>query len=231
MSNVRPFLDREQLALLTEQRNLPRSRAAAISFRCHVRELADDLEGAGNEGLFWAASRYTANEGTPFQPFAQVVIDRSIFSFLRGELRHRRLEAAGYVVASWGASQVFARSDDRLRAMEDGEQESLAKLERFVDLKVLAGVAALCAEAESRQREPGQGAVLAELFADLRAEVALLTATEQRIFVGVFWENKTIEDAGAAVGLPPTTAQRRLRGILGRLRKALQARGYDGTED
>jgi RNA polymerase sigma factor for flagellar operon FliA len=231
VSNVRPFLDREQLARLTEERKLPRARAESISFKCRVRELVDDLEGAGDEGLFWAAKRYTANEGTPFQPFAQVVVDRSIFSFLRRELRHRRLEAAGYVVASWGASQVFARSDDRLRALEDGEQEARAKLERFVDLKVLAGVAALCAEAEHRQRAAGQATALAELFADLRAEVALLTREEQRIFVGVYWEEKTIEEAGAEVGLPPTTAQRRLRGILGRLRAALRARGYDGTED
>lgn len=231
MSTVRPFLDREQLALLTEERKLPRARAESISFRCRVRELVDDLEGAGDEGLFWAASQYTANEGTPFQPFAQVVIDRAIFTFLRGELRHRKLEAAGYVVASWGASQVFSRSDDKLRVLEDGEQEALAKLDRFVDLRVLAGVAALCAEAESRQREAGQGAVLAGLFADLRAEVAMFSQAEQRFFVGVFWEEKSVEDAGAAVGLPSTTAKRRLRGLLGRLRKALQARGYDGTED
>jgi RNA polymerase sigma factor (sigma-70 family) len=231
MSNVRPFLDREQLALLTEERKLPRARAESISLRCRVRELVDDLEGAGDEGLFWAAKHYTANEGTKFQPFAQVVIDRSIFRFLRSEVRHRRLAAAGYVVASWGASQVFTRSDDVLRALEDGEQEALAKLERFVDLKVLAGVAALCAEAEGRQREAGQATVLAELFADLRAEVALLTRDEQHIFAAVFWEEKSVEDAGAELGLPSTTAKRRLRGILARLRAALRARGYDGTED
>lgn len=231
MNNVRPFLDREQLALLTEERKLPRSRAEWISLRSGVRELVDELEGAGDEGLFWAASQYTANEGTPFRPFAQVVIDRAIFTFLRGELRHWKLKAAGYVVASWGGSQVFARSEDGLRVLEDGEEEALAKLSRFVDLKVLAGVAALCAEVEQRRHDVERSAAFAALLTDLRKEVAELTAVERRMFIGIFWEGKTVEEAGREIGVSQATAKRRLRGLLGRLRTALQARGYDGTED
>ncbi len=157
-----------------------------------------------------------------------MVIDRAICSFLRTEMRHRRLDAAGYVLATWGSAQVPTRSIDVLRPLDDGEEEALGKLRRFVDLKVLAGAAMLCAEHERRAEETETAENLRAAMRVVRAELATYPEAEQTLFAGIFWEGLTVEEAGARAGLAKVSAKSRLRGLLGRLRKALVTAGFEG---
>ena len=82
MSNVQPLLDDEQQALVAQERTLPRARAESIAHRTRTADLVDDMESAGDEGLYWAGYRYSPVLGTPFHSFAQLLIDRSIFRLL-----------------------------------------------------------------------------------------------------------------------------------------------------
>jgi len=228
MSNVRPFLDRAQQARWATGRKLPRTRAEAIAYRARTIDLVDEMEGAGDEGLCWAAHRYDPVEGAPFLAFARVVVSRAILLFLREELRHRKLHVAGYVIASWGASQVAPRSGDALDAMYDGDDVALEKLEKYVDAKVLAGALALCSDAETHADDPERTAETRLLAAVLRAAIATFESKERRLLAAVYAEGKTVEEAGAEVGMAPGTAKARHRALLHRLRKALGGPGSPG---
>ncbi len=189
------------------------------------------MESAGNEGLFWAADKYSPLEGTPFRPFAQVVIDRAIYGFLKSELRHQKLRIAASTLVGWGSSQVFPRSADTLDVLHDGEVEALHKLRRYVDLKVLAGAMALCVEAENGRHHLEGKYTQSVLLLQLGHLFLEFSEQEKALLYGVYWEGKTVDEAGESCGLPGHMAKSRLRGLLGRLRKALAAAGHEGFEE
>lgn len=231
MSKVRPFLNKQQLALVTRERKLPRERAEVIAFRSRATDLVDEMESAGDEGLCWAARAYSEERGTEFRAFAKVVVDRAILGFLRSEMRHRKLAVGGYVVASWGACHVEPRAADVLDPLQDSDDRALEKLRGYVDLKVVAGVAALCAEAEQHRQDPERSAAFSRLMEVVEAELDVFNPLERGFFVAIYWEGKTVEEAAAAVGMPPDTAKARHRGLLGRLRKAVAASGAGWVDD
>jgi RNA polymerase sigma factor (sigma-70 family) len=226
MTNVRRLLNREQEAHLLSERGLPRARAEAIARRTSTRDLVDDMEGAGDEGLYWAAARYSAAEGPTFRGFAQVIVDRSILRLLRSELRHRKLSAAGHVVASWGAAQVSPRADDAIDPLVDTDEAALSKLRKYVDAKVVAGVIALGEDVERRKAEdPERAAAWGRLTAVVREELTAFDKNDRDLFASVYGEGRTVEELAEETGANAVTLRSRHRRLLQRLRAAAEARG------
>ncbi len=223
MSNVRPFLDKARQALVAAESKLPRARAESIAFRARTTDLVDDMESAGDEGLCWAGHGYSAAEGIPFRPFAQLLVDRSIFGFLRRELPHRKLRVAGYVIASWGASQVQARSIDRINVMHDDDARCIEKLHNYIDPKVLAGALALCTDAERGRDAPEETVCAAQIMGVVRAELGACDATDQFLFSAIYGEGKTVDEAAAELNINRNTAKSRHLRLLRALRKTIDA--------
>lgn len=226
MSNVRPFLSKEQQALVVSERKLPGERAASIARRTRTPEIRDEMESAGDEGLAWAGHRYSGTEGVPFRPFAQLLVDRAIFRFLKQEMRHRKLSAAGYVIASHGAAQIAPRSGDLLDALYDGEDVALEKMRKYVDAKVIAGVMALVTDPEERA-DPERVAMTRELMALVRKQLAEQSAADRDLFTALYAEGRTAEDLAVSLGMSPVTVRARHRRLLLNLRAALVA--HDST--
>lgn len=228
MGKVRPFLDKKRQALAASHRELPRSRARHIAFRAHTPDLVDDMESAGDEGLCWAAQGYSMAEGIPFRPYAQMLVDRTIFHFLRRELRHRKLRVAGYVISSWAASQIPARSIDLMDAMHDDEEKCIAKLHQYLDPKVMAGALALCVEAERSGESPEQVAMAASAMATIRKELSECDATDQFLFTAVYGDGKTLDEVAAELGVNRNTLKSRHLRLVRALRKAVASHVSSG---
>lgn len=224
MSNVRPFLDKKRQALVAAESALPRKRAETIAYRARTADLVDDMESAGEEGLCWAGHGYSMIEGIPFRPFAQVVVDRSIFGFLRRELPHRKLRVAGYVISSWAAAQLSARSLDVLNPMHDDDERCVEKLHDYVEPKMLAGALALCLDAERSGDDPEQTALAAQVIALVRREMAQCDSIDQRLFSAIYGEGQSTEAAATELGIPEATARSRHFRLLRALRKAIDGR-------
>jgi len=221
MGAVRPFLDKKRQALAASHRELPRKRAQYIAFRAHTLDLVDDMESAGDEGLCWAAQGYSMAEGIPFRPYAQMLVDRTIFHFLRRELRHRKLRVAGYVISSWAASQIPARSVDLIDVMHDDDEKCVDKLHQYIDLKVMAGALALCVEAERSGGDPEQIALAKEVMDAVRRELSECDATDQSLFMAVYGDGKTLDEVAAELGLNRNTVKSRHLRLVRALRKAI----------
>ena len=221
MGQVRPFLDKKRQALAASHRELPRTRAEVIAFRANTSDLVDDMESAGDEGLCWAAHRYTMSEGIPFRPFAQMLVDRTIFHFLRRELRHRQLRVAGYILSSWAASQVPARSVDLIDVMHDDDEKCIAKLHQYVAPKVMAGALALCVDAEQSGEDPEQVALAGAAIAAVRKELSECDTTDQYLFSAVYGEGKTLDEVSADLGLNRNTVKSRHLRLVRALREVI----------
>lgn len=226
MSNVRRLLGREMEARITAEKDLPRKRAEAIARRTNTADLLRDMEGAGEEGLYWAAERYSPAGGVPFHAFAQVIVDRSIFRFLRSELRHRKLSAAGYAAVRRGSAQVSPGSEDSVDPLSDTDEAALSKLHRYVDAKVMAGAVALGMEIEQRQAEdPERAAAFRRLTGIVRGALADLGPRNADLFSAIYGEGKSVEEVAEETGTPAVTLRSRHRRSLLELRKALEERG------
>lgn len=230
MAGVRPLLSREQERLVDEVRGLPASRANALSRRFRATHLRDDMEGAGNEGLWRGAQKFSTTFGVSFPAYACACIDHAIFRFVRKELRQEALGAGVALSAAWGASHFVADKDDELNASVDDEKAATKKLAAYLDAKVMAAATTLAIEREAQSNDPERSICMRELMAALREELASCTERDQRFFVALYGRGATVEEAAAEAGLPYGTAKTRLRKLLTQLREALTQRGLQSID-
>ncbi|MBK8259622.1 MAG: sigma-70 family RNA polymerase sigma factor [Polyangiaceae bacterium] len=229
-ANVRPLLTRSQERLLDEVRGLPASRAHVLSRRFRAIHLRDDMESAGNEGLWRGAQKFSPTFGVSFPAYACACIDHAIFRLLRKEMRQEKLRFGIDVCAAWGAAHVVGRQEDELDPTADDEKAAAKKLAAYLDAKVMSAAATLAVERENAAPDAERSLWMRELAAALREEMATCTERDQRFFAALYGQGATVEEAAAEVGLPYGTAKNRLRKLLSDLRGALHQRGYQSIE-
>ena len=218
--------------------NLPYVRAIAARIKDQLpREIEfDDLVAYGTQGLLEAAERFDGRHGASFTTFAYYRVRGAIFDGLRGmgwlprgEYARARFEerVATYLAnladRDLGA-EVYA-DDGSVRSIEDEVRELAA---------TLGGVAAvfvtsLTAEEEQAVRDDSPQAherlEQREVERTLRRALGTLPDKERRLIELYYFEEKTLEEAGAALGLSKSWASRLHARAVDLIKQSLERHG------
>lgn len=214
-----------QEQLLAKYGPYVRSIAGAVRRQFGNRLDFEDLLAYGNVGLLEAAERFDEKIGASFLTFAHYRIRGAIFDGLRkmGVLR--------------GADQRSAYLSERANtyltsntARDTGRATSFADDVQEVEGAVMSLAAAFAVGLEGLERlqikdeslSPEERLEQRELRARAAAALERLPDNERRLLAAYYFENKTLEEAGGALGLSKSWSSRlharaidRLKGLLG----------------
>jgi RNA polymerase sigma factor for flagellar operon FliA len=220
--------------------NIPFVRSIAAKVKEQLpREIEfDDLVSYGMQGLLEAAQRYDAQHGTAFTTFAYYRVRGAIFDGLRGMgwlprgeyARLRFEERAGSYLGNLGDRDAGERADG-----DPGQAGDLEEHVRSI-ADALGGVAAifittLDARRDLESAQDGAGAAEAleerERSRTIRQALATLPEKERRLLELYYYEDRSLNDAGQALGLSKSWASRLHARAIGLLKEALEERGIE----
>jgi RNA polymerase sigma factor FliA len=180
-----------------------------------TRVEVDDLVAYGSKGLVEAAERYDARPGVAFTTFAYYRIRGAMFDGLRTMGWYSRADYARYR-AEERANEYLQSHADRPTAASGASQtadgaDSLAAVARL-----LSGVAAVhitsleaaATVADTTFAAPDASLDTGRLSARVREAVKKLPEKERRLLELYYFEDKTLEEAGRALGLSKSWACR-----------------------
>jgi RNA polymerase sigma factor for flagellar operon FliA len=175
----------------------------------------DDLVAYGSKGLVEAAERFDARPGVAFTTFAYYRIRGAMFDGLRTMGWYSRADYARYR-AEERANEYLQSQADRPEPPAGASkaadaQETLAEV-----AKVLSGVAtvhitsleAAATVADETFAAPDAGIDAGRLSARVRTAIKDLPEKERRLMEMYYFEEKTLEEAGGALGLSKSWACR-----------------------
>jgi RNA polymerase sigma factor for flagellar operon FliA len=216
-------LSAENQKLVEMHLGLARAIAAKVHRIMRGSVELDDLVAQAREGLIEAACRYDPGAATPFGVFAQYRIRGAIFDWLRsmGYLQRRRRDVppapaspagAGPPGAVHVATAPPAGRITYLAVREDDDRDGV--------LSVLS-------------TDPLADAVLAEKHTRLFVAGVLhrLPARERSFLLKHYFEEKTMAEAGAELGLSRYQSCRLHARVVARLRANLAAEGFQRADD
>jgi RNA polymerase sigma factor for flagellar operon FliA len=186
----------------------------------------DDLVSAGREGLIQAAQRFDPSRGVAFSTFAYYRIRGAMFDGVR---------RAGAIVQGVPRSRgsAFAeRADEYLepRAADPPPPDATAAAEKLATMVAdLSTSYLLCAsrdvadEPDSSIPDPSQVAEAREELSIVRRRMARLPEAEQKLLRLMYFEDLTMLDAAAQLGMSKGWASRLHARALERLRKDVRA--------
>lgn len=178
----------------------------------------DDLVAYGSKGLIEAAARFDSTQGASFTTFAYYRIRGAMLDGLRTMGWYSRADYARYR-AEERAHEYLQNQSDREGAPKDAggkpeESDPAKTLESIAE--TLGGIATVhitCLEAASTladERVAPADAILESTQMGLRARAALqvLPEKEKRLMELYYFADKTLEEAGAELGLSKSWACR-----------------------
>jgi RNA polymerase sigma factor for flagellar operon FliA len=174
----------------------------------------DDLVAYGSKGLVEAAERYDARPGVAFTTFAYYRIRGAMFDGLRTMGWYSRADYARYR-AEEGANEYLQSHADR-PAKAGASQAADAGETLAAVAQVLSGVAAVhitsleaaATVADTTFAAPDARIDLGRLGTRVRQAVTKLPEKERRLMELYYFEEKTLEEAGGALGLSKSWACR-----------------------
>lgn len=186
-----------------------------------------DLLSAAHEGLLNAADRFDPDRGAAFTTFAYYRIRGAVYDSVRRTLAtdpyHRARAAAQAAV------------DDLLESAQPNLPKSLADpraaaasalagiLEDAATSFTLGEIGAAANAAPPPESDPERGTSQGETHAGLRRAMTRLPERERTMIDGVYFQNLTIEQAGATMGLTKSWASRLHARALTLMRDAIGA--------
>lgn len=182
----------------------------------------DDLVGAGQEGLLDAARRFDPARGSSFNNYAYYRVRGTMIDWVR--------DAASHDPVARARATAHAAVDDMLETLA-GEHD-LAAMSADVAAAMLTAtlqeaatayaLAELADETRAQPREDPEAATARrETGSVLARAVDALPERERGILRGVYFDGRTIEQSGAALGLTKGWASRLHARALALLREAL----------
>lgn len=203
-----------------------RSLANTVRKQFNARLDLEDLVAYGNIGLFEAAERFDPKQGANFLTFAHYRIKGAIFDGLRkmGTLKGPDQRAAylsdranTYLTAAAASDTGGARSfGDDVR-----EVESAVTALAAVFATSLEGMEHLQIRDESAS--PEERLELRELKGRVKAAIETLPDNEKRLLIGYYYQGKTLEEAGQAIGQSKSWASRLHARAIERIKEFLAA--------
>jgi RNA polymerase sigma factor for flagellar operon FliA len=206
--------------------NVPFVRSIAAKIKEQLpREIEfDDLVAYGMQGLLEAAERYDGRHGTSFTTFAYYRVRGAMFDGLRGMGWLPRSEYARMRFEERAASYLQNLADRELGAAQREGPEALSsgsinledEMRHIAD--ALGGVAAIfvttidarreSAEAMSALPLPQQQVEKKERNQAIKAALASLPDKERRLLELYYYEDRSLAEAGAALGLSKSWSSR-----------------------
>lgn len=175
----------------------------------------DELASYGHEGLLVAARSYDAARGVPFRRWANLRIRGAVIDGVRSNASlsrsaYRRLRALE-------ASDAFqeAMQEETSSSLEPSAEAADAKLGSFLEGMAMAMAMSMFSKSgEEIERSPDPAARQeeelgrAQLYEALRSAVANRPEPERVLLEAYYFQEKTMEDAAAALGLSKSWASR-----------------------
>ena len=205
------FMD-DRSELINKYGPYVRSLANTVRKQFNSRLDIEDLMAYGTVGLFEAAERFDPKLGANFLTFAHYRIKGAIFDGLRkmGTLRGPDQRAA-YLSERTNSMLTAAAAKDsgvgpRNFADDVKEVETAVTNLAAVFATSLDGMEHLQIRDESMS--PEERLQAEELKGRVKAAIASLPENERKLLVGYYYEGKTLEDAGQAIGQSKSWASR-----------------------
>jgi RNA polymerase sigma factor for flagellar operon FliA len=223
----------ERQRLVEAHLTFVRSVAAKVKEQLPREIEFDDLVAYGTQGLIEAAERYDPAHGTAFTTFSYYRIRGAIFDGLRGMGWLPRGEYARIRFEERSNAYLQNLTDrDAGTATADREELSLEDDVRSI-AEALGGVAAIFVMAlDALPTEPADGAPRAEQLVEeeqqrhvVREALAALPEKERRLLELYYFEDKSLLDAGQALGLSKSWASRLHARAVTLLKEALERGG------
>lgn len=172
----------------------------------------DDLIAYGSQGLVEAAERFDARPGVAFSTFAYYRIRGAMFDGLRTMGWYSRADYARYRAEERANEYLQSHAD---RASEAGAKDDAAEALAAV-AQILSGVAtvhitsleAAAHVADQTFASPDAGIDPGRLGQRVREAITTLPEKERRLMELYYFEEKTLEEAGGALGLSKSWACR-----------------------
>lgn len=188
----------------------------------------DDLIAYGSKGLVEAAERFDARPGVAFTTFAYYRIRGAMFDGLRTMGWYSRADYARYR-AEERANEYLQSHADRPAAEGGGARTADAEQTLAAVAQVLSGVAAVhitsleaaASVADETFAAPDAGIDTGRLSVRVRDAIKGLPEKERRLMELYYFEEKTLEEAGSALGLSKSWACRLHARAVDLLRAAL----------
>jgi RNA polymerase sigma factor FliA len=205
----------EKNQLVEQHLSLVQAIARKLKKTLGARIEYDDLVAYGAKGLVEAADRYDARPGVAFTTFAYYRIRGAMFDGLRTMGWYSRADYARYR-AEERANEYLQSHADR-PAPEGGAGRAADSAEALAAVaQVLSGVAAVhitsleaaSTVADETFASPDVGIDTGRLGTRVRTAVAKLPEKERRLLELYYFEEKTLEEAGGALGLSKSWACR-----------------------
>ena len=206
----------EKTQLVERHLDLVQAIARKLKKTLGTRIEYDDLVAYGSKGLVEAADRFDARPGVAFTTFAYYRIRGAMFDGLRTMGWYSRADYARYR-AEERANEYLQTHADRPAGEEGGASKTADAAETLAAVaQVLSGVAAVhitSLEAASHVADatfaaPDAAIDTGRLGGRVREAVKTLPDKERRLMELYYFEEKTLEEAGAALGLSKSWACR-----------------------
>jgi RNA polymerase sigma factor for flagellar operon FliA len=224
--------------------NVPFVRSIAAKIKEQLpREIEfDDLVAYGMQGLLEAAERYDGRHGTSFTTFAYYRVRGAMFDGLRGMGWLPRAEYARLRFEERAAAYLQNLADRDAGASAAGGGTAAASLEdemRHI-ADALGGVAAIFITTLDARREeaesgtttpvPQQQVERSERNQAIKQALASLPDKERRLLELYYYEDRSLAEAGQALGLSKSWSSRLHARAITLLKEALQAVGVAPDE-
>jgi RNA polymerase sigma factor for flagellar operon FliA len=206
----------EKTQLVEQHLSLVQAIARKLKKTLGARIDYDDLVAYGSKGLVEAADRFDARPGVAFTTFAYYRIRGAMFDGLRTMGWYSRADYARYR-AEERANEYLQTHADRPAEDEGGASKTADAAETLAAVaQVLSGVAAVhitsleaaASVADETFAAPDAAIDTGRLGTRVRDAITKLPEKERRLMEMYYFEEKTLEDAGGALGLSKSWACR-----------------------
>jgi RNA polymerase sigma factor for flagellar operon FliA len=175
----------------------------------------DDLVGYGHRGLLEAAERFDGRDGVSFTTFAYYRVRGAMLDGMRTMGWYSRADYARYRAEERAHEYMQNLAEREGAARQAGASANKAQLLEEINaaLSAVATVHIVSIEAAARVADqslppPDANIEIGQLGARVREAVPALPEKERRLIELYYFEGKTLEEAGAALGLSKSWACR-----------------------
>src|SRR5262245_20750938 len=216
--------------------NVPFVRSIAAKIKESLpREIEfDDLVAYGMQGLLEAAERYDARHGTSFTTFAYYRVRGAMFDGLRGMGWLPRSEYARIRFEERAGAYLQNLADREAGATASGDAHAVVNLEDEVRhiAEALGGVAAIFVTTLDARREEAEASTItpppqqafenAERNHAISSALASLPEKERRLLELYYYDDRSLAEAGTALGLSKSWSSRLHARAITLLKDALE---------
>jgi RNA polymerase sigma factor for flagellar operon FliA len=196
---------------------------AELDLRCDV----DDLLAYGFQGLVEARGRFSEDRNVKFTTFAYYRVRGAIIdgvrkmAYMSAHAHHLRKTAAA---ADWVLEELGeARATDEAAGKAAQAEQTLAQMDDVLG-KLTASfvIAAVGQDDESQRDSPEERLLSKEATERVRRALEVLPEREKVVVVGMYFENRSLDDIGAQLGVSRSWACRIHTRGLKLMREALE---------